>query len=146
MMKINHLAIVLASLTIGACASSHSLPTEPVVYSQAEAADSVRIRVGETIVVEGIKVRFNAVESDSRCPSDVVCVWEGDAVAAFVVQQNCDCDTPAFDLKLHTALQPKTGAAYGFRLELLKLAPYPLSNSTIKQDAYSAWIRLTRES
>ena len=143
-MKINHLAIVFASLAIGACASSHALPTDPVVYSQAEAADSVRIRVGQTIVVEGIKVRFNAVESDSRCPSDVVCVWEGDAVANFVVEQNCNCDTPAFELKLHTTLQPKSGTAYGFRLELLQVAPYPRASSPIKQDAYNAWIRLTR--
>ena len=142
-MKINHLAVVVASLAVGACASSKGLPTEPVVYSQSEAADSVRIQVGQTIVVEGVKVRFSAVESDSRCAADVVCVWEGDAVAVFVVEQNCDCRSSAYELKLHTSLQPKSGTAYGFRVELLKLGPYPRASSPIKQDAYYAWIRLT---
>lgn len=143
-MKTNRLAVIVALLVSVACASSNGFPTEPVVYSQAEAADSVRVRVGQTIVVEGIRVRFNAVESDSRCPMDAICVWEGDAVAHFVVEQNCDCRTPAFDLKLHTTLQPKSGSAYGFRVELLRLAPYPMASLPIKQDAYNAWIRLTR--
>ena len=142
-MKINYLAAVVASLALVACASNKGLPTEPVVYSQSEAADSIRIRVGQTVVVEGVKVRFSAVESDSRCPIDAICIWEGDAVAVFVVEQNCNCDTPAFELKLHTSLQPKSGTAYGFKVELLHLAPYPSASSPIKPDAYSAWIRLT---
>ncbi len=120
------------------------VPTEPVVYSQSEAADSVRIRVGQTIVVGGIRVRFEAVESDSRCPMDVVCIWAGDAVANLVVEQNCDCNSPAFLLKLHTFLEPKSGVAYGNRVELRALLPYPSSQSTIKPDAYSAWLRITR--
>ena len=143
-MKLNPLAFLVASIAISACASNNALPTEPVVYSQSEAADSVRIRVGQTIVVEGIKVRFNRVESDSRCPSDVVCVWEGDALASFVVEQNCSCDSPSYELKLHTSLQPKSGTAYGFKLELLNLQPYPKTSSPTKQDAYYAWIRLTK--
>jgi len=136
------LATAITILTAGACASS-SLPTDPVVYSQSEAADSVKVRVGQTIVVEGIRVRFSAVESDSRCGSDVVCIWAGDAVANFVVEQNCDCNSPAFELKLHTTLDPKSGTAYGFRVELLELAPHPRSTSPIRKDAYEAWVRIT---
>jgi uncharacterized protein YcfL len=142
-MKINYLAAVVASLALAACASGSGLPTEPVVYSQSEAADSIRIRIGQTVIVEGIKVRFSAVESDSRCPIDAICIWEGDAVGVFVVEQNCDCRTPAFELKLHTTLEPKSGTAYGFKVELRQLSPYPSASSPIKQDAYSAWIRLT---
>lgn len=137
-------AITILTAATAACASS-SFPTDPVVYSQSEAADSIRIRVGQTAVVGEIRVRFSAVEQDSRCPSTAVCVWAGDAVARMVVQQNCDCDSPAFDLKLHTTLEPKSGTAYGSRVELLQLQPYPTGTSPIKQDAYWAWIRITRE-
>jgi hypothetical protein len=142
-MKINYLAAVVASLALAACASNSGLPTEPVVYSQSEAADSIRIRVGQTVIVEGVRVRFPGVESDSRCGTDVMCVWAGDAVAVFVVEQNCECRTPAFELKLHTTLEPRSGTAYGFKVELLHLAPQPSASSPIKPDAYSAWIRLT---
>jgi hypothetical protein len=142
-MRIKHLAVFASFLAIAACSSNNSLSTEPVAYSQAEAADSVRVRIGQTIVVGGVKVRFSAVESDSRCPMDAVCVWQGDAVAVFVVEQNCDCRSAAFELKLHTTLEPKSGSAYGFRVELLQLAPYPRASSPTKPDAYSAWLRLT---
>jgi len=141
-MKTRLLATAIAILTAGACASSQ-LPTEPVVYSQSEAADSVKVRVGQTIVVAGIRVRFSNVESDSRCASDVVCVWEGDAVANFVVEQNCECDSPTFELRLHTTLEPKSGSAYGFRVQLLELAPYPRTTSPIRKDSYEAWVRIT---
>ena len=141
-MNIRLLGAAITVLTAGACASSH-LPTEPVVYSQSEAADSVKIRVGQTIVVGGIRVRFSNVESDSRCASDVVCVWEGDALANFVVEQNCECKSPAFELKLHTTLEPKSGSAYGSRIELLELTPYPRTTSPIRKDAYEAWVKIT---
>ena len=141
-MNIRLFAAALTILAAGACVSSQ-LPTDPVVYSQSEAADSVKIRVGQTIVVGGVRVRFSNVESDSRCASDVVCVWEGDALANFVVEQNCECKSPAFELKLHTTLQPKSGTAYAVRVELLVLTPYPKTTSPIRKDAYEAWVRIT---
>jgi len=140
-MRSHHILLSAISLALTACASSGT-PTEPIVYSQTEAADSVRIQVGQTIAVGGIRVRFSAVESDSRCPSDVVCVWAGDAIAAFVAEQNCDCRTPAYDLKLHTTLQPKSAAVHGYRIELLHLVPYPNSATPIKRGDYAAWLRV----
>jgi hypothetical protein len=137
-------ALIATGLALTACSSTR-LATEPVSYSLSEAADSVRIRVGETIIVEGLRVRFAAVESDSRCPIDVTCVWAGDAVAKLIADQNCDnCDSPSVELTLHTTLEPKSASAYGFRVELLQLTPYPNSKTTIKSDGYSAWLRVVR--
>jgi hypothetical protein len=137
----NRIIVAVAILSVAACSSSR-LSTEPVVYSQAEAADSVKVRVGQTIVVEGIRVRFAGVESDSRCPSDVVCVWAGDATANVVVELNCECDAAAIPLALHTGLEPHSGTAYGFRVELRSLLPYPNSASAIRPDGYSAWLKI----
>jgi hypothetical protein len=142
-MQLRYLAVLFTAITLGACASANA-PTEPVVYSQAEAADSVRLRVGQTIRVDGVRVRFTGVESDSRCPMDAICVWQGDAVAVFVVELDCECRAAAFELKLHVNFEPRSGTAYGRRLDLLVLSPYPVAASPIKPDAYSAWVRLTR--
>lgn len=143
MTRLDRLVLLPVVLAGAACASSQ-FPTEPVVYSQAEAADSVLIRVGQTIVVEGIRIRFNAVESDSRCPSDVVCVWAGDAVAVFSVEQTCECESPTLALELHTTLEPKSDVAYGYRVDLRGLEPYPTTSSPIRKAAYSAWLRVVR--
>jgi hypothetical protein len=47
-------------------------------------------------------------------------------------------------LPLHTNLEPRSGTAYGYRVELKELQPYPNSASAIKPEAYSAWVRITR--
>ncbi len=141
-MNTHRFSVLVASLLLSACASNRA-PTEPVVYSQSEAADSIRVRVGETVVVSNARIRFNAVESDSRCPMDAVCVWAGDAVTSFTVEQNCECKSPAFELKLHTTLDPKFGVAYGQRVQLLQVQPYPRASSPTKPDEYYAWLKVT---
>lgn len=132
--------LIAASLALAACSSNPSA-TEPgvTVYSQSEVADSIGIRVGKTIIVDGVRIRFDVVESDSRCPMDVVCVWQGDAVARFAVEQSGSSST---FLQLHTSLQPKSGSAYGFRIELLTLQPYPRASAPTKADEYVATIRI----
>jgi len=132
--------LIAASLVIAACSSQPST-TEPVVYSQAEAADSITIRVGRTILVGDVRIRFEAVESDSRCPMDVVCVWAGDAVANLVVEKT-STESPAVSLRLHTYLEPRNGVAYGVRIELLTLQPYPRASTPTKADDYVASIRV----
>jgi hypothetical protein len=135
------LAFIAVSLAVAACTSTRTV-TEPVVYSRTEAADSVRIRVGETIAVEDLRIRFDAVQSDSRCPSDAVCVWAGDALVSLVVERAAT-PSSAISLKLHTGIDPRSGEAHGFKVELLVLTPYPSVASPIKPDAYAAWFRIT---
>ena len=135
------LAFMAVSLAVAACSTTRTV-TEPVVYSQAEAADSVRIKVGGTIVVDAVRFTFEAVESDSRCPTDAVCVWQGDAVVKLVAQRSGTPST-GVPITLHTGIAPKSGEAYGFKVELLVLTPFPSTAAPIKPDAYSAWIRIT---
>ena len=41
------------------------------------------LRAGQSAVVPGgLKVTFDRVVSDSRCPIDAICVWAGEAVIA----------------------------------------------------------------
>ena len=137
-------AIAIVFAAVAACSSS-TLSTEPIVLSQSEAADSAKVRVGQTLVVDGIRVRFTGVENDSRCPMDAICVWAGDAVANFSVELDCECRAAAIQLPLHINLEPRSGTAYGHRIELKGLQPYPSASSPIKPDAYSAWVRIIRE-
>ena len=133
--------LIAASLVLAAC-SSNPTTTEPVVYSQSEVADSIQIRVGRTIIVDGTRITFEAVESDSRCPMDAICVWQGDAVARFLVEQSA-APSSGLTLKLHTTLDPKNGTAHGFRVELLTLQPYPRAATGTKPEDYIASVKIT---
>jgi hypothetical protein len=84
------------------------------------------LRVGRsaTVAGEGLTVSFEAVPSDSRCPTNVQCVWAGDAVVQVVLSK----DGKAFGAELHTNLEPKSVDYLNYNVALVSLAPYPSAN------------------
>ena len=134
------LAVVAAVLSVAACSASQTTVTEPVVYSLAEAADSVQIRVGATISVEGTLISFAALVSDSRCPMDAICVWQGDAAVQISAQKGADTQL----MQLHTTLEPRSSTAHGYSIGLLSVSPYPSASAPSRPDSYSVWLRIVR--
>ena len=134
------LAVAAAVLSVAACSSSQTTVTEPVVYSLAEAADSVQIRVGATISVEGTLISFTSLVSDSRCPMDAICVWQGDAAVQISAQKGADTQL----MQLHTTLEPRNSTAHGYSIALLSVNPYPSASTPSRPDSYSVWLRILR--
>lgn len=101
------------------------------------------LRVGQTVRVEGepLHLRFDAVLEDSRCPGDVVCVWEGNARLRLLLGSAAP---PSQPVELNTALEPRTASAPGYRVELERLEPQPRSSGPIAQRAYTAHLRVSR--
>lgn len=54
------------------------------------------LKPGETMEFEGVKVTFNKIVSDSRCPANANCVWAGNVIANVSVT-DADSDA-AYDL------------------------------------------------
>jgi hypothetical protein len=69
------LASVLAMLA--GCAAPAAMADGPGDQASAEAPGVVEARLGETVRLGGLSVRPIALLEDSRCPSDVQCVWAG---------------------------------------------------------------------
>lgn len=86
-----------------------------------------------------IRIQFEGVLSDSRCPIDVVCIQAGDAVVKIHVQSR---DSQEQSYELHTSdLQPV--AHDGAKITLVQLMPYPVSSRTIAPDEYRATLLVT---
>ena len=100
------------------------------------------LRPGERVEIAGgvAVVRFVAVPQDSRCPSDVVCIWAGDAVARLDLLVAGD----SMRSDLHTNAQGGSVQAesHGYVLELVSLAPNPRSGTQIPQAEYTATLRV----
>ena len=47
-----------------------------------------KLMYGKTIEVEDLEFKFVAVESDSRCPKGVQCIWAGEAIVLIDVFKN----------------------------------------------------------
>jgi len=97
------------------------------------------IAVGQEakITGSGVVIRFRGVTSDSRCPSDVVCVWAGNAVAGFDLR-----GAGSVDASLNTTLAPKSVSYSGYTISLVGLKPVPKSGSAIPALDYIASLRV----
>jgi hypothetical protein len=91
--------------------------------------------VGGEAVVPGTQVTidFREVTEDSRCPSNVVCVWEGNGQVALTLSTPSD----ARDVQLNTTSEPRRIEFAGIRIALASLAPYP-SGDPVDPGAYVA--------
>ena len=82
---------------------------------------------------------LTTVPEDSRCPTDVTCVWAGNAVVEVGIRAGMG---PTFLLRLNTTLEPRSAEWNDVRITLLELMPLPMSGGTILPADYSARIRL----
>jgi hypothetical protein len=82
------------------------------------------LHMGDSAVLEGgIRLMFASVMEDSRCPTDVQCVWEGNAEIAIEVGT---ADEPAVRLSLNTNPGFATEATFrSYTISLIDLQPYP---------------------
>ncbi len=94
-----------------------------------------KLKIGEGAKApgEGLKVEFDSVAEDSRCPKGVNCVWAGNAKIILKVKK--DTGKPA-NVELNTNINPKTSRYLEYELRLKELKPYPESNATIKSSDY----------
>ena len=97
---------------------------------------------GQTAQVGSLRITFTGVTGDSRCPVDVVCVWEGDAVVRLSLRQSSgDAETR----ELHTA-DGRAVTFGGFSIALVRLDPAPRSTQPIPPASYRLVVRVSPES
>jgi hypothetical protein len=90
----------------------------------------------------GIIISLDSVLNDSRCPSDGICVWAGNAQVRFVYSKSNE----RISLVLNTLPSFRTDTLInGYRIKLIGLTPYPKIAESIKQSDYAADIEITKE-
>ena len=82
-----------------------------------------------------LTIEFVSVLEDSRCPTDVDCVWAGSAKVQIKVSKG---KMAAQVFELNTNLEPKTITYQGYKIEILDLNPAPKSDVDMKSAIYSA--------
>ncbi|MGH7806352.1 MAG: hypothetical protein ACREQJ_18530 [Candidatus Binatia bacterium] len=129
-----HSLVALLLVALVACSASQENPP---------AREEASVPLGErfalpfsgSAAVEDLRISFSAVTADSRCPKRVVCVWAGDAAVVLEVRTGAETRT----VELHTsAPQPSAAEAFGYRIELVALDPYPEEPSERKPETYVA--------
>jgi hypothetical protein len=120
-----------------ACADDGSAGPLPV--AQEVLADSVELAPGQELSVGTFRLSFLEVSSDSRCPEDVVCVWQGNAAVEIAVGM---AEGPSHPRTLNTAAGLPAVDCSGFRVTLLELRPAPHAGVPIPAQDYRARFRV----
>lgn len=135
---------VVAMLTSGCVSASQPLPgtTGTVGTVQVSAGQDFQLTAGQSGRVNDtpITVMFRSVGADSRCPSDVQCVWAGDAVINLGLTSTT---TASQEVGIHTTLDPRFADYAGYRVKVVGLAPVPKSGSTIPGPTYVVTLRVS---
>ena len=125
-------AVPLLALTLAACATA-SGPAGPGeaterVVAEGELTEPLRVRLGHTLRLgDGLRITFERVEEDSRCPRLVVCVWSGDAA----VRLRLGHPSGQAVVTLHTALDPREVVHAGYAVRLHRLDPEPVRGGAL---------------
>ncbi|HUQ47063.1 MAG TPA: hypothetical protein VM053_02330 [Gemmatimonadaceae bacterium] len=109
--------------------------TPPSGSIQVGTGQDFELKAGQSarVTTTPITVIFRSVSQDSRCPSDVTCVWAGDGAVKLGLESTT---APSVETTVHTMLDPKTVDFSGYRIRVVSLAPYPKSGSKISADKY----------
>ena len=94
---------------------------------------------------DDIKVCLDSVIEDSRCPLDVVCVWQGTAVAKFSVTVNDQERPVTLATYSRPGFPPSDTILLGYKIEFLDLLPYPEVGKTHDISEYRAELRITKQ-
>ena len=119
---------ILAAAILTACSSAAAPGRDnPAPASKTQSTsfvDTLSIGLGQSATADGgrLEVRFDARVSDSRCPANVVCVWQGDANVRIITRVAGGAQVKS---ELHTALEPKKVVVDRYTISMVGMTPYP---------------------
>ena len=101
------------------------------------------IKLGDTVWIQDelLRIDFQGVAEDSRCPEGVACVWAGNAKVVLRVMKARK--RPAA-MMLNTMLNPKQGSYRGYEVRLVKLEPPRKKGVRLRKREYLATLIVTR--
>lgn len=101
------------------------------------------VAIGQEVRQSGndvFRVTLMSVEADSRCPTGVQCVWQGDATVVLGYRFGMG---PTVPVKLNLNTPPRDTLIGTVRIVFDSLTPYPAQPGPMPaQDRYRAWLTL----
>ena len=82
-------------------------------------------------------LKFKITEiSDSRCPSDVVCIWAGKVDVKIVVE------SPVTGTIVLSTYDNPVDTVGNFSFKIIDVLPYPISTKTIQLEDYNVTLKI----
>jgi len=112
---------------------------EPRLSSQVPLKNCTQGQYGN----DAVKICFDSLLEDSRCPRGALCIWMGTATGEFSLSVNNNEQKITLSTAASPALLPRDTVLMGYKIEFLDLLPYPDINVPGIPD-YKAVIKITK--
>jgi hypothetical protein len=138
--------LLTASMAVmmAACAAplQPGIPASVAQTIQVDTGREFDLAVGQEARVNGtpLSIRFRSVSEDSRCPSDVQCVWAGNAVVRMTLGSSTGGSS---EVSLNSTLEPKSVVFSGYRVRMTGLKPVPRSGNPVPAAEYVVTLEVT---
>ncbi|MBA3770513.1 MAG: hypothetical protein H0X08_08475 [Blastocatellia bacterium] len=108
----------------------------------ARQGDTVSLKIGQqrTVKPSKVRIKFISVVEDSRCPTDVNCIWAGNAKIKVLVS----ISRTSREFEINTNLGPQGDQLDGWAINLVELTPSPTSKGGTSKGSYRAKFTVTR--
>lgn len=133
MKRLVPLALLIAT---AACTAGTNVGAPDLSNALRGLPTEVVLGFGEEIQVDGgvLRLSFAEVLEDSRCPTDVTCVWEGNGKVRIGIAMGMG---PTHPLDLNSTVDPRSADRNGVRVTLLEITPAPISTQPIPLEDYA---------
>ncbi len=94
---------------------------------------------------DAVRICFDSLLEDSRCPEEVVCFWQGTAVAKFLFSvSNVEHAVTLSTFDLPGVYRSDT-ILMGYKIKLVDVRPYPHANVQRPVSDLEAYLRITKQ-
>ncbi len=128
-------AVLSCSGLASGCAAHPSQPSRPL-------GQPFDLKAGTSaVLVDGLKLTFDRVRADSRCPLDAICIQAGEAIVVVTLSQSAATQA---ERELRTTPALSEASYLSYVIKLVALAPYPRSTQQIRPEDYVATLTVDR--
>jgi len=129
------IGVVAFAILISGCAAHPAQPSRPL-------GQPFDLQAGTSAVLaDGLRLTFDRVRADSRCPLDALCVQAGEAIVVLRLAQSASSQV---EQELRTTPAFAEASYQSYVIKLVALAPYPRSTQQIRREEYVATLTVDR--
>jgi phage shock protein E len=129
------IALVSCSHVASGCAAHPSQPSRLL-------GQPFDLKAGASAVLaDGLRLTFERVRADSRCPLDALCIQAGEAIVVLALAQSAGAPV---EQELRTTPAFSEASYLSYVIKLVALAPYPRSTQQIRPEDYVATLNVDR--
>lgn len=136
-----HMIFLFAAILFFSCADDSECIDAPI-------GEEISIKVFDTATYcnENLTITFNAYPNESRCPTDVTCVWAGFVEVELLINVKGKESILKLSTEPNVSGHPVQAKVGDYSIKLIDVLPYPATNIRIDPNQFKVILLVEKAS